>query len=252
MSARSDDKSIKEEVRRYYGDFARRSVADDADQDPMVTREKGTFSPYTSSDTDGLPENAVAASAGCGNPIGVASLEPGETVVDFGSGGGINCFMAADAVGPEGRVIGIDMTADMIALARRNAQKMKTTNVEFRLSHMEDTPLDDASADVVISNCVICLAPDKDAVFAEAFRILRPGGRLYVSDIVVTDRAQSTRPTSPEEWLSNPAGVLGKSTYLAQIRGAGFVDVEVRSEVQYKEESPGIVSSSITVAAHKP
>jgi SAM-dependent methyltransferase len=252
MSARSDDKSIREEVRRYYGDFAQRSVADDADRDPLVAREKGTFSPYESSETDGLPEEAVAASAGCGNPIGLASLEPGETVVDFGSGGGINCFMAAGAVGPSGRVIGIDMTPDMIALARRNAEKMKTTNVEFQLSHMEDTPLDDSSVDVVISNCVICLAPDKDAVFAEAFRILRPGGRLYVSDIVMPDGAPSSLPTSPEEWLSNSAGVEEQSSYLGQIRGAGFVDVEVRSEVPYKEEAPGIVSSSITVAAHKP
>ena len=252
MSARPDDKSIKEEVRRYYGNFAQRSVADDADRDPVVTREKGAFSPYEPSETDGLPEEAVAASASCGNPIGLASLAPGETVVDFGSGGGINCFMAAGAVGPSGRVIGIDMTPDMIALARRNAEKMKTMNVEFRLAYMEDTPLDDGSADVVISNCVICLAPDKDAVFAEAFRILRPGGRLYVSDIVMSDGAPSSLPTNAEEWLSNSAGVEEKSTYLAHISAAGFVDIEVRSEVPYEEETPGAISSSITVAAHKP
>ncbi len=252
MSARLDDRSIKEEVRQYYSDFARRSVADDAERDPMVTREKGSFTPYNTSEIDGLPEEAVAASASCGNPIGLASLEPGETVVDFGSGGGINCFKAASAVGQSGRIIGIDMTPEMIALARRNAEKMKATNVEFRLAYMEDTPLDDASADVVVSNCVICLAPDKDAVFAEAFRILRPGGRIYVSDIVMPDGARSSLPTIQETWLTSSGRVEERSAYLSQIRGAGFVDVKVRAEVPYKEEAPGIVSSSITVAAHKP
>lgn len=252
MSSGPDDRSIKEEVRQYYGDFAQRSIADDAARDPMVAQEKGAFAPYEPSEIDGLPEEAVAASASCGNPIGLASLEPGETVVDFGSGGGINCFMAAGAVGPSGWVIGIDMTPGMIALARRNAEKMKAMNVEFRLSYMEDTSLDDASTDVVVSNCVICLAPDKDAVFAEAFRILRPGGRLYVSDIVMPDGARSSLPTNREAWLSSSIRVEERATYLAQIGGAGFVDVEVQEEVPYKEEAPGIVSSSITVAAHKP
>ena len=169
------------------------------------------------------------ASLGCGNPLAIAGLQPGEVVLDLGSGGGIDCFLAAKKVGPEGRVIGLDMTPDMIKLARRNAKKMGVTNVDFRYGEMEEMPLPDESVDVIISNCVINLSPDKDAVFREAFRVLRPGGRLSVSDIVVDgDLPQSIR-SQLDAWAGCVAGALDESVYLDKIRAAGFEQVEVLS-----------------------
>jgi SAM-dependent methyltransferase len=171
----------------------------------------------------------TGASAGCGNPIAIAELQPGEVVLDLGSGGGIDCFLAARQVGPEGRVIGLDMTPDMIKLARRNARKLGTQNVDFRFGEMEDMPLPDESVDVIISNCVINLSPDKDAVFGEAFRVLRPGGRLNVSDIVVNGELPQAIRTRLDAWAGCIAGALEESDYLGRIRAAGFERVEVLS-----------------------
>jgi SAM-dependent methyltransferase len=150
-------------------------------------------------------------------------------VLDLGSGGGIDCFLAAKKVGPEGRVIGLDMTPDMIRLARRNAKKVGATNVDFRFGEMEDIPLPDASVDVIISNCVINLSPDKDAVFAEAYRVLRPGGRMSVSDMVVDGDLPSSIRNQLDAWAGCIAGALDESVYLDKIRAAGFEEVSVLS-----------------------
>jgi ubiquinone/menaquinone biosynthesis C-methylase UbiE len=166
---------------------------------------------------------------GCGNPLAIAELQPGEVVLDLGSGGGIDCFLAAKKVGPEGQVIGLDMTPDMIRLARRNAKKIGMKNVDFRFGEMEDMPLPDSSVDVIISNCVINLSPDKDSVFREAYRVLRPGGRLSVSDIVVDGDLPQVIRARMDAWAACVAGALDESIYLNKMRAAGFQKVEVLS-----------------------
>jgi SAM-dependent methyltransferase len=178
----------------------------------------------------------TGASAGCGNPLAIAELRPGEVVLDLGAGGGIDCFLAAKRVGPEGRVIGLDMTPDMIKLARRNAKKLGATNVEFRFGEMEEMPLPDESVDVIISNCVINLSPDKDAVFGEAYRVLRPGGRMSVSDIVVSGALPRAIRDRLDAWAGCIAGALEESDYLSKIRAAGFDRVEVLSRAHASAE----------------
>jgi arsenite methyltransferase len=197
-------------------------VAEDAGAD-------GAARFYSVAELADLPGSVTDVSLGCGNPTAIASLQPGEVVLDLGSGGGIDCFIAAGKVGPEGRVIGLDMTPDMIKLARRNAKKVGLKNVEFRYGEMEDIPLPDASVDVVISNCVINLSPNKDAVFGEVFRVLRPGGRMTVSDIVVDGDLPRSVRSRLDAWASCIAGALDESVYLDKIRAAGFEEVEVLS-----------------------
>lgn len=184
---------------------------------------------YTADELSGLPETVTGASLGCGNPIAIAGLRPGDVVLDLGSGGGIDCFLAARQVGPQGRVIGLDMTPDMIRLAQRNAKQLGVSNVEFRLGEMEDIPLPDASVDVVISNCVVNLSPDKDAVFRETARVLRPGGRLSISDIVVDGDLPPFIRSRLDAWAGCVAGALDEAVYLDKIRAAGFAGVEVVS-----------------------
>ncbi len=184
---------------------------------------------YSAEELAGLPESVAGASLGCGNPLAIADLLPGEVVLDLGSGGGIDCFLAARQVGPEGRVIGLDMTPEMIKLARRNAKKVGAANVDFRYGEMEEIPLPDNSVDAVISNCVINLSPDKDAVFAEVYRVLRPGGRLSVSDIVVDGQLPKAIRQNLDSWAGCIAGALDELDYLNKIRAAGFEQVEVVS-----------------------
>jgi arsenite methyltransferase len=184
---------------------------------------------YSASELAYLPESVTDMSLGCGNPTAVAELAPGEVVLDLGSGGGIDCFLAARQVGPEGRVIGLDMTPAMIRLARRNAKSMGADNVDFRYGEMEEIPLPDDSVDVIISNCVINLSPDKDAVFGEAFRVLRPGGRMSVSDIVVNGELPQTIRARLDAWAGCIAGALDETDYLGRMRTAGFEKIEIRS-----------------------
>jgi SAM-dependent methyltransferase len=174
-----------------------------------------------------LPDAAVLASLGCGNPTAVAELHPGETVLDLGSGGGIDVLLSAKRVGPGGRAIGVDMTDDMLALARRNAAEASATNVEFVKGTIESLPLDSSTVDVVISNCVINLAADKRAVFREIARVLRPGGRMAVSDVVAEDLLSEDERRERGSWAACYAGALSFGEYADGLVAAGLVDVEI-------------------------
>jgi arsenite methyltransferase len=254
MNGTMTDERIKDAVRQTYGDIARRFVEEPAEgpsqrsccgPSPASSREpaqksccgpseasvdvSGAAKFYPTEELANLPDSVTEASLGCGNPLAIADLRPGEVVLDLGSGGGIDCFLAAKKVGPEGRVIGLDMTPDMIKLARRNAKEIGATNVDFRYGEMEDMPLPDESVDVIISNCVINLSPDKDAVFREAYRVLRPGGRLSVSDIVVDGELPQSIRERLDAWAGCIAGALDESVYLDKIGAAGFERVEVLS-----------------------
>ncbi len=197
------------------------------DSAPDCECDAGRF--YSATEIGDLPKSVTGFALGCGNPTAIAELQPGEVVLDLGAGGGIDCFLAAKQVGPEGRVIGLDMTPNMVKLARRNAKKVGATNVDFRFGEIEEIPLPDASVDAVISNCVINLSPDKDAVFREAYRVLRPGGRMSVSDIVIKGEIPASLREQLDLWASCVAGALEETEYLARIRGAGFGQIEVVS-----------------------
>jgi SAM-dependent methyltransferase len=180
---------------------------------------------YTDTERAELPEPAVTASLGCGNPLAVADLRPGETVLDLGSGGGIDVLLSARRVGPTGKAYGLDMTDEMLALARENARDV--SNVEFLRGHIEAIPLPDASVDVVISNCVINLSVDKPAVFAETFRVLRPGGRIGVTDVVAEDHLTPADRAERGEYVGCIAGALSFAEYRSGLAAAGFTDIEI-------------------------
>ena len=182
---------------------------------------------YDAAQTSGLPQEAVLASLGCGNPTALVHLEPGQIVLDLGSGGGIDVLLAAKRVGPTGKAYGLDMTDEMLALARENQTKSGATNVEFLKGTIEAIPLPANSVDVIISNCVINLSGDKDAVLREAFRVLKPGGRFAVSDVVVRGEVPADVRRSMELWVGCIAGALEEGDYAARLRAAGFEDVDV-------------------------
>jgi arsenite methyltransferase len=182
---------------------------------------------YDASQTGTLPAEAVNASLGCGNPTAMIDLAPGQTVLDLGSGGGIDVLLSARRVGPTGKVFGLDMTDEMLALARENQQKAGATNVEFLKGEIEHIPLPDESVDVIISNCVINLSADKDQVLREAFRVLKPGGRFAVSDVVVRGTVPADIRRSVELWVGCVAGALEESAYRSKLTAAGFTDADV-------------------------
>jgi SAM-dependent methyltransferase len=207
---------------------------------------------YQEAQLRGLPVEAMAASAGCGNPTALADLRPGETVLDLGSGGGIDCFIAAEQVGESGRVFGLDMTPEMLALANTNRDRMGLSNVEFIEGHLEDIPLPDSAVDVVISNCVICLSPDKDAVFREAYRVLTPGGRLHVSDMLALT-ADGPTLVDADSWASCIGGAEYRETYLARMVAAGFTDISTTEDaLKCDENDVSLNVASVKVAAYKP
>jgi arsenite methyltransferase len=182
---------------------------------------------YAATDRAALPDTAVLASLGCGNPSAVAELREGETVLDLGSGGGIDVLLSAHRVGPAGKVYGLDMTEEMLALARRNAAEAGVTNVDFLKGHIEAIPLPAATVDVVISNCVINLSVDKPAVFAETFRVLKPGGRLGITDVVAEDHLTPEARAERGAWVGCIAGALSRAEYEAGLSTAGFAGVSV-------------------------
>lgn len=214
---------------------------------PEAIEQKGTFvkiAGYDKDDLSRLPTDAVQNSFGCGNPLAFAGVQPGQAVVDIGSGAGIDCFIAAEKVGSTGKVIGLDMTPEMIERARQNAKAAGITNVEFRFGEAEKMPVEDSSVDWVISNCVINLSPDKPAVFAEIDRILRPGGRISISDIVAQDLPDAVRQ-SRDAWTGCLAGAISEEAYVQGLEQAGLRDVRVTFRIVYDaNQLKGLFSSS--------
>jgi ubiquinone/menaquinone biosynthesis C-methylase UbiE len=206
---------------------------------------------YADSETATLPVEARAASLGCGNPTALAELKPGETVLDLGSGGGIDVLLSARRVGPTGKAYGLDMTDEMLALARENQRKAGVTNVEFLKGEIEQIPLPESSVDVVISNCVINLSADKDRVLSEAFRVLKPGGRLAVSDLVVKGELPPAIRHSMEAWVGCIAGALSETEYRDKLTAAGFenVDVEVTRVYDVEEARTFLAEKGLDVDA---
>jgi arsenite methyltransferase len=234
--------SITQAVKEKYGEAATRVSAGgvaSCGSSPSSTCCGGdpiTANLYEAGQTVGIPEQAVLASLGCGNPTALAQLKPGETVLDLGSGGGIDVLLSAKRVGPGGKAYGLDMTDEMLALARQNQQKAGTQNVEFLKGEIENIPLPSNAVDVVISNCVINLSADKDRVLAEAFRVLRPGGRLAVSDVVVKGDVPAEIRRSVELWVGCVAGALKDSEYTSKLSAAGFEDISIEPTRVYKAE----------------
>ncbi|MBI2821624.1 MAG: arsenite methyltransferase [Acidobacteria bacterium] len=206
---------------------------------------------YSATEIEALPREAVTASLGCGNPTALAQLHPGETVLDLGSGGGIDVLLSARRVGPDGKAYGLDMTDEMLALARENQRKSGIRNVEFLKGDIEKIPLPDNSVDVIISNCVINLSANKEQVFAEAFRVLRPGGRLAVSDVVVRGEVPAAIRRSVELWIGCVAGALEEAEYRRKLLQAGFQEVALEPARVYRIEDAleFLVSAGIDPAA---
>jgi arsenite methyltransferase len=265
-----DTEELKKVLKKTYGTIAQKEGCGcgcgTSSCGPVLTRKIG----YDDKELKKAPVESNLG-LGCGNPTALASLREGEIVLDLGSGPGLDCFLAADKVGKTGRVIGVDMTPEMIAKAIANARKINATNVEFRLGEIEKLPVDDSSVDVIISNCVINLAPDKAKVFREAYRVLKPGGRLMVSDIVLNGELPEWVRESVTAYSACVSGAEKKDRYLEKMRQAGFENVTVQRETPFTvdliastaeysccgSEMPDLrdcdgLVSSITVSASKP
>jgi arsenite methyltransferase len=212
-------------VRDRYADIARTRDTSSECCGPAASCCSNTLYPADMLAT--LPADVTGLSLGCGDPVTLASLRPGDTVVDLGSGGGIDCFLAAQRVGAQGHVVGVDMTQEMIERARANAAKVDAANVEFRLGQIEALPVEDGTADAIISNCVINLSPNKPQVFREIFRVLKPGGRIAVSDIVTSGPMPEALRNDLDAWSACVSGAIPAEDYAEGLRDAGFVDVQV-------------------------
>ena len=253
-----EDKKVKEYVKKRYGEIAKAECSScssgccssSCSSPPKYVAWKIGYSP---DEIESVPEDSVLG-LGCGNPVALASLKEGETVLDLGSGGGIDVFLAANKVGPTGKVIGIDMTEEMVTKAKATASKHGYKNVEFRLGEIENLPVEDETVDVIISNCVINLAPDKLKVFQEAYRVLKPNGRLMVSDLVTQGELPEDVKKSFDAWAGCIAGALEKSDYLDKIACAGFTNVKIVSQKPYTiDVSPELRGKivSLQVEAYK-
>jgi SAM-dependent methyltransferase len=244
---------LREEVRERYA-AAARSVKNgmaandwDADASCCAPEEGLGVQLYDLTERRGLPDEAVLASLGCGNPTAVAELREGEVVLDLGSGGGIDVLLSAKRVGPTGKAYGLDMTDEMLELARLNARKAGAANVEFLRGYIEDVPLPGASVDVIISNCVINLSTDKPKVIAEMFRVLRPGGRLGISDVVADDALSPSDRAERGSYVGCIAGALSFGEYTKELEAAGFVDVRIDPTHELVDQMHGAI-----VHARKP
>ena len=261
MSTENRNQEIKDAVLQHYGQRAKAQLQK-LEQPamellPMLESSEccdtACCAPASQEALADLPQDIAEFSLGCGNPVGIASIRAGETVLDLGSGGGLDCFLAAKAAGPEGSVIGVDMNPDMLRLARKNAQRAGAHNVEFRLGELEPLPVETGAVDLIISNCVINLAPDKDRVFSEAFRVLKPGGRLCVADMVAESPLPEAMMADPQQWCGCIAGAIPVEDYLAKLTAAGFVGAAVtESASKEKELTPGARLLSAVIMATKP
>lgn len=243
-----DNNPIRETVREYY---AQRAAASNSCCGDSCC--DNSF--YNSQMLTGLPDDVANFSLGCGDPITLASLKPGEVILDLGSGGGLDCFLAAKQVGESGRVIGVDMTPEMLERARAAAAKMDIKNVEFRQGYLEDLPVEEESIDVVISNCVINLSPDKPVVFKEIYRVLKPGGRVAVSDIVISGQLPQAVREDGQAWSACISGAIPAEEYAAGLSAAGFVDVQVQPKGTFDEALslvPVGTPYSALISARKP
>lgn len=241
--AESDANGIKSEIQKEvqskYGEAAKRVSAGGkacCGASGLSACDPITSNLYDESQTSAIPAEALSASLGCGNPTALAELRPGETVLDLGSGGGIDVLLSARRVGPTGKAYGLDMTDEMLALARENQRKAGVTNAEFLKGEIENIPLPENSVDVLISNCVINLSADKNRVLQEAFRVLRPGGRFAVSDVVVRGPVPAAIRRSVELWVGCVAGALEESEYRAKLAAAGFTEIEIEPTRAYRVE----------------
>ncbi len=253
-----EDNKIKNAVKVKYSRIAKQRQQEDYSScecgcgSLARTEAKG----YSREELECIPEEAARIGLGCGNPIAIAELGVGETVLDLGSGAGRDAFLAANQVGPKGRIIGVDMTREMIDKASTIARDSGYDNVEFRLGEIEKLPVDDSSVDTIISNCVVNLSPDKSEVFREAYRVLRPGGKLVLSDVVAERPIPPEMRNDLEAWACCIAGALEQDEYLGKIREAGFGDVQVVAEREFYAEDKAnnemVKLLSITLRACKP
>jgi arsenite methyltransferase len=233
-----DNPNLKEIVKDKYAQAATRAASGENSCCGTSPAADGGFDPITSnlysdSQVASLPEEALRASLGCGNPTVLAKLQPGETVLDLGSGGGIDVLLSAKRVGPTGKAYGLDMTDEMLALAKQNKQKSGLTNVEFLKGEIENIPLPQNAVDVIVSNCVINLSGDKDRVLREAFRVLKPGGRFAISDVVVRGEVPPQIRKSMELWVGCVAGALSEDEYRQKLSAAGFESIDIEATRVY-------------------
>jgi len=229
------DDQIRSNVRGYYDMRARHAATPAADGccTPALPAQVSCTPQYPAEDLGAVPTNAILASLGCGNPFGRAGLQPGEVVLDLGSGAGMDAFVAVRRVGPDGHVFGLDLSDEMLQLAQRNAAEAKLTNVAFLKGDLESVPLPRGSVDVIISNCVVNLVPDKARALAEAFRVLRPGGRLSISDIVTRTPVPADLRNDLTAWAACIGGALSEQEYRDRLAAAGFVDIDIERDREY-------------------
>ncbi len=236
-----DDKDVKDHIKQHYTKLVQigsSCCGPTIKIDETNKRQYAEMIGYTKDELDSLSDSITGISFGCGNPTAIADLKPGEIVLDLGSGGGIDVFLAAKKVGVTGKAIGLDMTDEMLSRARNNAKQMGLNNVEFKKGEMEAMPIEDNSIDVVISNCVINLSPDKDKVFQEIYRVLKPKGRLCVSDIVLGDELPENLHNDLDSWASCVSGALLEEEYIQKIKNAGLSNIKVESRRTAEELAP--------------